>query len=598
MTVRAQDAEALNKLRLAQELENNGDWEHAVVLYEGLYRSDPANFMYFDGLRRTYTQLKEYDRAVAIIEHRLRTQPKDIVLMSTLAGLQCDAGREAAADSIWMAAIAADRTNIRVYYVVAAEMIEHRLYDKAVQVYLDGRAVTRSEASFADELATLYLIRMQYAQAVVEWLKRLRQSPDQLPFVQSRLVSMISRPEALRAAIETVETEVQRTSGAVGVRRLLAWLYIEEKAFAAAFEQERMIDEQTGANGSELFSFGQRMLQEQAYPVAAQAFRTIVQTGRNLSLIPQSRFGYARAIESLSALHDSSAIAESGKELSAEAATFSTALRLYQEIADASPNSDLAAQSLFRIGVIKMERFWDLTAALSAFEQVKRLPGMSNLPLDAVLKAGEVLTAQNNLVQARAQYQALVTQPLTVYQDQAVFRLAELDYFEGEFDSSLAKLARFKTYLQADLANDALQLQYFILENKSSAPSALAEFARADLLQRQRKSSEALALFTQIVRTYPFSLLVDDALMRAGDLDVLLNQYADAVGAFRLVADSMQTSIWRDRAQYRLGELYELSMHDAAHAIDAYEQLLVKFPNSLYAEEARRRIRLLRGDAL
>jgi outer membrane protein assembly factor BamD (BamD/ComL family) len=50
-----------------------------------------------------------------------------------------------------------------------------------------------------------------------------------------------------------------------------------------------------------------------------------------------------------------------------------------------------------------------------------------------------------------------------------------------------------------------------------------------------------------------------------------------------------------DRAQFRIGEIQQTVLHNAAAASEAYQKLLAQFPNSLYTEEARKRIRMLRG---
>jgi tetratricopeptide (TPR) repeat protein len=147
------------------------------------------------------------------------------------------------------------------------------------------------------------------------------------------------------------------------------------------------------------------------------------------------------------------------------------------------------------------------------------------------------------------------------------------------------------------MANDGLQLQYFVQENNTSAPQALAEFAKADLLMRQRKYSESLVQFQDIVNHYPTALLVDDAMMKIGELDLFLKRSDEAVKAFRFLVDSIPLSILKDRAQFRIAEICQTVFNSRVRAIEAYEKLLAQFPNSLYAEEARKRIRLLRGDA-
>jgi TolA-binding protein len=184
------------------------------------------------------------------------------------------------------------------------------------------------------------------------------------------------------------------------------------------------------------------------------------------------------------------------------------------------------------------------------------------------------------------------------YRDRILFRLAELDYFEAQFDSATALLQRISSNATNDLTNDALQLLYFIQENKGAGQAALTEFAVADLLVRQRKFSEALARFQSVALHYSSTSLVDDATMRSGEMELLLNRVDDALAIFKKVANDMPTSILRDHAQMRIGQVYENRLKNKQKAIEAYEEVLANFPTSLFVEEARKRIRVLRGDSI
>jgi tetratricopeptide (TPR) repeat protein len=86
--------------------------------------------------------------------------------------------------------------------------------------------------------------------------------------------------------------------------------------------------------------------------------------------------------------------------------------------------------------------------------------------------------------------------------------------------------------------------------------------------------------------------------MRSGEMELLLNRVDNALGIFRKVANDMPTSILRDQAQMRIGEVYENRLKDKQKAIEAYEEVLANFPTSLFVEAARKRIRLLRGDSI
>jgi outer membrane protein assembly factor BamD (BamD/ComL family) len=365
---------------------------------------------------------------------------------------------------------------------------------------------------------------------------------------------------------------------------------MEERQYDSALEHYRMIDRLANANGSELFNFAQQLNHEHASATAAKAFKEIIDRFDKSGLLPYARFGYARALEELS--NEAYTLAPESQPI------YRDAIQIYESIAAAQDHPDLAAQSLFRIGVIKFEKLFDLNGALSALNKIKEFPNTLNILYDAVIKNGEVQIARNDLIAARKEFERIADIPLVIYQDEAVFKLAELNYFEVQFDTSLSLLKRFDTNLNTDFTNDALQLQYFIQENKTSSLPALIEFAKADLQMRQRKYPESLSHFEDIVQQYPTSLLLDDAMMKIGELHLKLKQTNEAIAAFHFIADSIQLSILKDRAQFRIAEISENVLHNKAQAITAYEKLLERFPNSLYAEQARKRTRLLRGDAL
>ncbi|HEY6952130.1 MAG TPA: tetratricopeptide repeat protein, partial [Bacteroidota bacterium] len=424
--LRAQESDASLNLRLAQSLEQAGDWERAIALYEGLYRSDPDNYVYFDGLRRGYTQLREYDKAIRLVERRLIAQPSDILLRASLGGLYYESGSAQKADSVWNHLIEVDSKNAGLYRVVASQMMEHRLFDQAIQVYREGRTATHNENAFTDELATLYSALQQYTDASTEFVKLLENSPQQLPFIESRIASFTVRKEGLQAATGVVRGEVEKKPENITLRKLLAWLAVEGGDYQAALEEYLAIDQLSKSNGAELLDFAKRASQERQFGIAAAAFRDIIERSQNPGVVSLARFGYARSMEDINGQADSafatspSDIPTGGEFLPARVSetekSFQGIVRLYEEMIRDYPASDLAAESLYRIGMIRMNRFFDLNGALDAFRQVKQSARTVELKCSASQKIAEVFVLQNNLVSAREEYLSLQRTPLSTYQ--------------------------------------------------------------------------------------------------------------------------------------------------------------------------------------
>jgi tetratricopeptide (TPR) repeat protein len=603
--VRAQQVDLATKLRLAQGFEQAGEWERAAAIYESLLDANPQSFVILDGLRRSYTELKEYDKAMYLVREQLRTNPADENLLATLGGLYDLADQPQMADSIWHVVIRKDVKNANLYRVVAAQLIDHRQYEKAIQIYLEGREGTKNQNLYIEELASLYGALHQYEYATREYVKSIRLNPQQVSYVQSRLSSFSGREEARRAALDVIREEVARKPEEVPMHSILAWLLMEGKQFDMALDQHRIMDRLTNANGAELFQFGQRAAQEHAYLTSARAFREVIDKKAGPTVVPYARFGYARAIEELSAENDSVAQAPGiqpsdvgGGTVSETQPTFQGALALYGLIIADYPASDIAMQALFRIGTIRFTRFFDLNGAASAFDKARGMQSNANLMYDATMSLAEIQTARNDLGRAREEYSRLLANAPDQYRDQVLFHLAELDYFEAKFDSASAILQHISSNVSNDLTNDALQLLYFIQEHRAAGPRALTDFAHADLLVRQRKYSEALVRYQSIIAEYPSTPLVDDGMMRIGELQLHLNHVDEALTVFGKVVHDVPTSILRDHAQMRIAEVYETRLKDKQKALEAYEQLLTEFPTSLFVEEARKRIRILRGDSI
>jgi tetratricopeptide (TPR) repeat protein len=597
-----------NKLRLAQSFERSGEYQRAAGLYEELYRRSPLNFVLFDGLHRMYMQLKKYDDAIALVQTRLERQPTDLVLLSTLGEDYLRAGKETEAHEAWERALASDKKNPNVYRYISNVLLQNRLFSQAADVLLRGRRTIGKESLFATELGYVYTILGKYSEATKEYVHALKESPTNLSFVETRIASYTAKPDGLGLAIAAVRGEIQNDKENVTLYRLLAWLYLEGKQFEQAFSVYQMIDQLSSSAGQELLAFASQTFKESAYEVSAKAYKEFIERYPKTQITPKAKFGYARAIEELSAKNDSLAAmvikeksrSEGQLPASETLPTFGGAIAYYDGIVHDYPGSEFALQSLYRIGLIKFDRFFDIDGALQTLDQIDRQFPNNPLAPEVSLKTAEILVAKGELTKAEERLSKVRGGAVTSQgeKDSATFALAEIDYFQGSFDSALVKLNKLATNLSADIANDALLLQGFIKEHQTKNELVLKEYARAEFLERQRKLSEAAAILEKLISTETSSPIVDDALLKLGELQRKMGDPMHALSAYQRLITEHPESILRDEAQFGIGEIYQLELKDKQRAIAAYEELLEKYPTSLYLDEVRKRIRQLRGDAL
>ncbi len=597
-----QTQDAVNKFRLAQSFEQAGESDRASRLYEDLVNSDSSNYLYFDGLRRCYEQLKNYDAAIALCRRRLGWQPSDINTMATLGGIYHKSGDEARADSVWDEIIVRAPASVVTYRIVASVQSENRLFDKTIRTYLRGRKETGEPALFVGELSSLYSLMMNYADATREYITMLSLNEHQLDFIESRLSMFTSKPEGLGAATKVAEEALSRQSKSVVLHRLLLWLYMEGKRFDRAFDLARNLEEAINSNGAEMLLFGEHAFKEKAYDVAAKAYRFSIEKYSAMPQMPIAKYGYARAIEEISGASDTVNISKPAANVlpSETQPGYHGAIALFLSLAREYPNSEISAQCLYRVGLIRYQRYFDLDGALQVLDSLLTLPAARQLVPAILETVAEINVSQGNLEKASVRYASVLQSQIAApgQKTQAQFRTAEIQYFQCNFDSAVALLQRITQNLSADESNDALILLHFIKENQPGFPEALKDYARAELLRRQKKFSEAIAIFTSTIQIFRDSPLVDDALIQKAELSIAVGQYNDALLSYQKLLTDYPKSILRDKAQFGLGQLYQMQLKDKEKAIQAYEEVLAAYPNSLFVEEARARIRMLRGDAL
>ena len=600
--VSAQTQDAANRLRLAQNFEQTGEYDRATRLYEDLARADSTNYTYFDGLRRCYEQLKNYDAAIAISLRRLNQQPRDINLMAALGALYYKSGNEALADSLWNEAIQVAPKNATSYTIVSIVQSDNRLFDKSIATYLQGRREIGEPTLFAGELAMLYSLMMNYVEATREYLTMLSLNEHLIDLVESRLAGFTAKEEGLAAATKTVEGAVAEQPKAVVFRRLLLWLDMEGKRFDKAFEVSKEVEESTHSNGAEMVSFADLVFKEKSFDVAAKAYRYAIENYPMMPQLSNAKFGYARSVEELGAVADTlnNLHAMPGGFLSESQPGYRGAMELYLSLSKEYPRSEISVQALYRAGLMQYKRYFDLDGAVEILDSLLMLP-LAQRMYPAILETtGEIALAQGKLDKASHRYSSVLLSPFALPEEktQARYCLAEIQYFQSNFDSASSILQEIALALSDDESNDALLLLHFIKENQAGYTGALKEYARAALLERQKKFSEAIPVLASIVQAFADAPLADNALIKKAELSVVVGQSNEALAAYQKLLSDYPKSILRDKAEFGIGEVYQFQLKEKEKAIRAYEELLALYPNSLLVEQARKRIRELRGDVL
>ena len=184
--------DAGNRFILSQNYMQAGQLEKAKPVLEELYKSQPGNYEYFQALNNVYTQLKNYDASIALIEDRMNISNQDINLYGMLGTTYYLKGEEKKAFAIWDSVLEKFPDSEAACRIIANYAIQMRTFEKAIQYLKKGQDISSNPIFFAFDLANLYSVTMQYKDASEEYCYILSHNPDQLDIVENKILSYTS----------------------------------------------------------------------------------------------------------------------------------------------------------------------------------------------------------------------------------------------------------------------------------------------------------------------------------------------------------------------------------------------------------------------
>jgi tetratricopeptide (TPR) repeat protein len=218
---------------------------------------------------------------------------------------------------------------------------------------------------------------------------------------------------------------------------------------------------------------------------------------------------------------------------------------------------------------------------------------------DLKLELGDIYLFEGEVWEASLLYsqveKALKSEPVG---HEAKLRNARLSYYIGEFEWAKAQLDVLKAATSKLIANDAMELSLLISDNMDpdSTYTGLLYFSRADLMIYRGKDDQALMTLDSISMVSLTHPLDDDVMFREAEIFIRKKDYTMADSILEKILTVYGDGILADNALFRRAELQEEVLEDKDKAMLFYQQLMLDYPGSLFATEARKRYRMLRGD--
>jgi tetratricopeptide (TPR) repeat protein len=586
LTLKAQDP------NLANQYLQDGEYEKAAVLFEKLYQVQEVNDYYFEKYVECLSNLNQFEKSETVIQKRLKKNPKEVNLYVSLGELYEKQNKEAEAKALYQKAI--DKMTDDRYFItkLANAFTNLSKFDYAIATYEKGGALTKDKTAFAYNVADLYRNKGDNAPKMIEnYLNALQANPSYINNLKMIFQRYLGESDYLELQTQ-LYTRVQEKPDATDYIDLLSWVFLQRKDYKNAFRQAKALDKQLDENGGRVFQIAETANADKDFEAAIIGYEYIVVDKGSTSTY---------FFDSKRKLLDCrrKKIVEKQDYTQEDLRTLE---REYEAFITEQGRSRMTANIMMNLADLEAFYLKDQQKAIELLKEVIAFPGIDRtIQAQAKLSLGDFYLIGGEIWESTLLYSQVDKDfKDDILGHEARFRNAKLSYYNGDFEWAQSQFTVLKSSTSKLISNDAIDLSVFLMDNTGldTITKPMELYTQAELLIYQNKYEEAFMKFDSIKTQFPNHSLEDDLYWLEGNVYRKKQEFAKAIDMYQKILDTYKDGIRADNALYAMAQTYDGPLHDPKKAQTLYERLFMEFSGSVFAVDARKEFRRLRGDKL
>lgn len=582
-------------IQLANEYLVKGDQKKAMELYKDLSRAEANIPLIHNNYLNLMIDIGAFEEAHDYLKKVLRKDPENMQYKLDVGLVYVRSGEVGKADRYFKEMSAQVRSNMQLAKMMSDYLAARSLSEYSIMALNESRNYLGNPYLFCLELAMLYRIQGQQDKMVQEYLSYVTQSSANIQYVKNVMQALLTKPEELESLERLLYDKVQQNPDVEVYSDLLIWVTMQQKNFYASFIQARAYDKRYKREGEKSLEVARVALDNEDYDNASRIYRYVIREypgtpNHLLARLGLIRTREARVKQIFPVNTDSvAALIEDYREFITEYPT--------------NPNSLDAARNQALLYANYLDKKDESIKILN--QLISNPRATLYLRSKAKLDLGDIYLLKGEAWESTLLYsQVEKTQKENPVSYEAKLKNAKLSYYKGNFRLAQEHLDILKEATTREIANDAMDLSMRIKENIAfdSVGEALKQYAIVELLLYQNKIDSALEKISQLKQGISDSIafsnqtILDDVYWLEADIRMKRGEFDESIALLQQIRDEYGDDVLSDDAFFLQGEIYERQLNQKDKAMEIYREFLTKYPGSVYAAEARKRFRTLRGD--
>ena len=571
----------------AKSLERSGLYKEAVSLYKEINQKHSGINKYFIPLKNYLKQIEAWDTLLVYTQDYINARNQDFQSQLELLDLYIWMDAKSEWKEIAFTLIKTQITNENYMKSLIQRLVNNSKYDFAYERLKEYRHKTGLKDFYSIEMGTFFGMRMAYDNSVREYLLYLESHPQKFQTISDRIMVFPDLPD-IKHSITTILLE----SPLHEAQFILADLQFKHKSYKEGYEILKSND----APPIMLLNYAKDLVSVNEYMEAEKILTDIINADVNEQMVTKAVLEIAKIFETkmiitsldlpLSGFYPKNQFFSSPYLPIKEEA--GTALLHAMEIYDSLRVTKKNAQAAYRLAEVQFRVLGDLDGAYYLYKEAKQHGNSKSLRLDAGIGMINIQIAKGNLIEAESICAELKTHtPGAMEYD---VKTAQILFYKGEFDAAESKLRDIVENIPQDqtIYNDILNVIAVLIGFRHNQEE-FKIFANIQLNIQQNKRTEAMEKLMTLYDTNEIYIA-----------DMCRYQYAwlsfsqEEIEHTKVQLQSiLHDTIFKELAHIFHSEILDYINKDISRSIDRYLEFLELYPNSIYYDDIRLRLRKL-----
>ncbi len=574
--------------QIAKQYFDQQEFEKSEILYKKLYSQNPER--YYKSYYANLIALRKYNEAKEIVLKKNKQNANGVESHLDLGYIYIKQNDSAQAYKEISQAIeksAKDASSVVMVYEFLKPL---RQYQFIIQLFETAQKKQNNTQIYTNELIQNYLIIAENKKAANLFVEEIKRLNDQTFFVAIQIVQPFVENSSFLLALEKqVYGMLAKEPNSLKWNEMALWLSLQTRNYDDAIRISKSLDKKNNENGSRLLELAEMAKGDRNYDIALECYDYVIQKKEKAALYHPAFLKKSETIlQKLenAPITDSVAVQKIKKD--------------FEDYFNENGFTAVTGDCQILYAAFYLKQFNKLDTAIHILKRLLAIGDISkNTRSMAKLDLGDYLIMDGDIWEAALVYgQVGADEKDSPLGEMARFKNAKLFYYKGEFELAQELLNILKSATSELIANDALKISVFIQDHldDEAQTEAMNKVADAELYFLQNQPQKAFALLDSAKSIKASESLVDDIWMLEAEYFISKKMNAQATQRLESLVTKYPREVLTDKALYLLADLYEKNPADIEKAKETYLKILQNFKDSVYTTEARKRIRVLRGE--